>query len=287
MPKRLNLATNIGIVVNLFLFLIKVTAGLISNSIAIISEAVNSLTDIVSALAIKYSIYISRQKPDAQHNFGHRAAQPIAAFIVAVFAFVLGIKIVEESIKRIFNPEEINASLIVYIILITTIITKIILSQYQKKIGKLYNSTAIKAAGVDSLNDVLSSSIALIGILASSMSFNFVDGIAGILVAIFIFKTGYEVGRENIDYLMGKSADTVFIHKIARIAKKVDGVIGLNDIRSHYVGDKLHIEIHIDVDKNTPTDLSHDIGKDVQQILESMNEIQKAFVHIDPVDVEN
>jgi cation diffusion facilitator family transporter len=118
------------------------------------------------------------------------------------------------------------------------------------------------------------------------LSFKFVDGIAGIVVAMFIFKTGFEVGKENIDYLMGKSADTKFIHKVTRKARKVDGVIGLNDIRSHYVGDKFHIEIHIDVDKNASTKLSHDIGKEVQRTLEAMEEIQKVFVHIDPVEIE-
>ncbi len=283
MPQRLNKATNIGITVNLFLFLIKAFAGLVSNSIAIISEAVNSLTDIVSSVAIKYSIHLSRQKPDEKHQFGHSAAQPIAAFIVAVFAFVLGIKIVEESVKRIVSPEPINASIIIYCILITTIITKIILSQYQRRIGNRYNSPAMKAAGVDSLNDVLASSIALVGVIAASMQFKFVDGIAGILVAMFIFKTGYEVAKENIDYLMGRSADDRFIFDVAKVALKVEGVQGLNDIRSHYVGDKLHIEIHIEVDKNTKTKVSHDIGKLVQLDIEKMDEVQKAFVHIDPV----
>lgn len=283
MPQRLHRATNIGIAVNVFLFLIKAFAGLVSNSIAIISEAVNSLTDIVSSVAIKYSIYLSHLKPDNKHQFGHSAAQPIAAFIVAVFAFVLGIKIVEESVKRILTPEEINASPLVYGILITTIITKIVLSRYQKSIGNRYNSLAIKAAGVDSLNDVLASSIALTGVVAASFNFYFVDGIAGILVAMFIFKTGYEVGKENIDYLMGRSADDRFIFDVAKIALRVNGVQGLNDIRSHYVGDKLHIEIHIEVDKDTKTEISHDIGKLVQIDIEKMVEVQKAFVHIDPV----
>ena len=283
MHKKLNSATNIGIVVNVFLFLIKAFAGFVSNSIAIISEAVNSLTDIVSSLGIKYAIYISRQKPDEKHQFGHSAAQPIAAFIVAVFAFVLGIKIVEESVKRILVTEGVNASPLVYGILIVTIVTKIILSQYQKRIGNKYKSTAIKAAGVDSMNDVLSSSIALIGLIAASLQFKFVDGIAGILVALFIFKTGYEVAKENMDYLMGKSADEKFIFNIAKKALEIDGVRGLNDIRSHYVGDKLHVEIHIEVDKNTITKVAHDIGKGVQNEIEKLEEVQKAFVHIDPV----
>ncbi|MBU1095013.1 MAG: cation diffusion facilitator family transporter [Bacteroidetes bacterium] len=283
MSQRLNKATNIGIVVNIFLFIIKAAAGIISNSIAIISEAVNSLTDIVSSIAIKYSVHLSKQKPDEKHQFGHGAAEPIAAFIVAVFAFVLGFKIIEESIKRILSPEDINASLLVYLILITTIITKIILSQYQRKIGKIYNSTAIKAASIDSLNDILASSIALVGVIASSLNFKVVDGIAGILVAMFIFKTGYEVAVENLDYLMGKSADDQLIIRIMNKSLKIKGVMGLNDIRSHYVGDKFHIEIHIEVDKNCTTKISHDIGKEVQNQLEEMAEIQKVFVHIDPV----
>lgn len=283
MPKRLNTATNIGIAVNIFLFLIKALAGFLSNSIAVISEAVNSLTDIVSSVGIKYAIYISRKKPDETHQFGHSAAQPIAAFIVAVFAFVVGIKIVEESIKRIVQPEELNASVFVYVILLITIITKIVLSRYQHIIGKRFNSTAIKAASIDSLNDVLSSLIALAGLACASLGLKIIDGVSGILVASFIFRTGYHVAKENIDYLMGKSADEKMILEIAGRAAQIEGVRGLNDLRSHYVGDKFHIEIHIEVDKNISTKLSHDIGKHVQSELEKIPLVQKVFVHIDPV----
>lgn len=283
MPKRLNKATNIGITVNVFLFFIKAFAGIISNSIAVISEAVNSLTDIVSSAAIKYSVYVSGKKPDKDHQFGHSAAQPIAAFIVAVFAFVVGIKIVEESIGRIIKPEELNASVIVYTILAVNISMKIILSRYQLTIGKQYASTAMKAASVDSLNDVLSSLIALIGLISASLGLRIVDGISGILVAFFIFKTGFEVAKENLDYLMGKAADEKLILEIANKALHVEGVEGFNDLRSHYVGDKFHIEIHIEVDRNIDTRQSHDIGKAVQTEIEKMPAIQKVFVHIDPV----
>lgn len=276
-------ASNIGIAVNVFLFLIKAVAGFISNSIAVVSEAVNSLTDIFSSVAIKYSIYVSNKKPDKEHQFGHRAAQPIAAFVVAVFAFVLGFKIIEESVGRIINPQEINKQNLVYIILSITIITKIILNRFQLQISKKYSSTAIKAASVDSLNDVLSSSIALIGVIFTAAGLEFIDGIAGVLVALFILKTGYELAKENLNYLMGKSADEQLILEIAERALLIKGVKGLNDLRSHYVGDKFHIEIHIEVDKNCPTEISHNIGKDVQKEIETLAQIQKVFVHIDPV----
>lgn len=283
MAKSLHRATTYSILVNLLLFILKAVVGIISNSIAVISEAVNSLTDIISSAAIKYAVKVSSKKPDETHQFGHNAAQPIAAFVVAVFAFVVGIKIVEESIKRIISPEDITIHWAIYVVLGVTIVVKIILSKYQKSIGKKFTSPAMNAAGVDSLNDVLASAIALIGVICVDFGFRFVDGIAGILVALFIFKTGYEVAKENIDYLMGKSADEKLIFEIASKALKVEGVEGLNDLRSHYVGDKFHIEIHVEVNKDISTTISHDIGKKVKFAIEDMDEVQKVFVHIDPV----
>lgn len=283
MPHRLKRAVNSALIVNIFLFLIKAAAGFISNSIAVISEALNSLTDIISSLAIKRAVTVSNQKPDINHQFGHNAAQPIAAFIVSVFAFVVGINIVEESIKRIIDPQDIKSIPAVYIVLISTIIIKIVLNRYQAHVGKLFKSPAIKAAAVDSMNDILASSIALLGVVAINLGLKVVDGIAGILVAAFIFKTGYEVGRQNIDYLMGHSAPGEFDRKIKEITLSINGVKGINDLRSHYVGNKFHVEIHIEVDKNHSTQISHDIGNEVRFTLERLEEVHKVFVHVDPV----
>lgn len=283
MPYKLKTATNIALIVNIFLFIIKAVIGILSNSIAVISEAVNSLTDIISSIAIRYAVKLSSDQPDAKHNFGHRAAQPIAAFIVAVFAFVVGINIIEESINRILSPQSINPMPAVYLVLVVTIIIKVLLSAYQRKVGRIYQSPAVKAAAVDSLNDILASAIALLGIIGVSLGYNFIDAIAGILVALFIFKTGYEVGKQNLDYLMGKSAEKELIDEISIIARKVNGVVGLNDIRSHYVGDKFHVEIHIEVDKHLSTQSSHDIGNQVRFQIENHDLVQKVFVHIDPV----
>jgi cation diffusion facilitator family transporter len=280
---HLKRATNIALTANIFLFTLKIIVGVISNSIAMISEAVNSLTDIISSFAIIYSVRISSQQPDRLHQFGHRAAQPIASFIVAVFAGVLGLNIVQESIKRIISPVHINVDFYVYAVLGFTILTKLLMNRYQVFIGKKYNSPAVRAQAVDSINDVLASSLALIGIICVQFGYSRVDGVAGIMVAFFIFRSGYEIAKENIDYLMGRAADEELIIEVANRALKVMGVEGLNDIRSYYVGDKYHIEIHIDVDKTVTTKESHDIGKQVQFAIEELPEIEKVFVHIDPV----
>jgi len=230
-----------------------------------------------------YSVRISLRKPDKDHQFGHNAAQPIAVFLVALFAGIVGVNLIEESIDRIITPGKTNITLVVYIILITTVITKLILMTYQNKVGKTYRSPALKAGAVDSLNDVLASSISIVGIIGIQLGFKYVDVIAVILIAFFIFRSGYQIAKENIDYLMGKSADEDLILEIAKVALKINGVEGRNELKSHYVGNKFHIEIHIDVDKTTSTETSHDIGKEVQNAITSLPEINKVFVHIDPV----
>lgn len=283
MPYRLKRATDVALAINIFLFFIKAVVGVISNSIAVISEALNSFTDILVSIGIKIAVKISREKPDKKHQFGHNAAQPIAAFILSVFAFVVGINIVEESIKRLIDPQPINTVPSVYIVLIITIITKIILNRYQAKIAKIFKSPAIRAASVDSINDVLASTIALIGVVGAFYGLEYFDSIAGIFVAMFIFKSGYEVAKENIDYLMGVSANMEFEDNIREITMGIGGVKGINDLRSHYVGNKFHIEIHIEVDKDISTSLSHDIGNSVRFTLEKIDDVQKVFVHVDPV----
>ncbi|NLT51715.1 MAG: cation transporter [Ignavibacteria bacterium] len=282
MPK-LKRAADISLGINLFLFLIKISVGIITNSIAVLSEAFNSLTDIISSIALKKGVVISRQEPDDDHPYGHTAAQPLAAFIIAVFALVVAIEIIQESIGRVISPEEVKNPNLIYIVLSITIITKIILSSYQKKIGKSFNSTAMKAAAIDSLNDILASSIAMIGVFCAVQGYLYFDGIAGILVGAFIFKTGYEVGKENIDYLMAKSADSNLLSEIRKISLQTEGVLGMNDLRSHYIGDQFHIEIHIQVDKNLSIQESHDIGDNLRTEILRLKEIQDVFVHIDPV----
>lgn len=282
MPK-LNRAANVSLGINIFLFVIKITVGIISNSIAVLSEAFNSLTDIITSIALKHGVKISKLEPDEAHPYGHTAAQPIVAFFISAFAVLVSIEIVINSVERIITPEEVDASLMIYIVLSITIFTKLLLSRYQKKIGKEYKSPAMKAAAIDSLNDILASAIALIGVFCTLNGYPYFDGIAGTLVAAFILKTAYEVFRENIDYLMARSADKKLLVRIRELTLQVEGVKGMNDLRSHYIGDQFHIEIHIEVDKNLSTKRSHDIGKKVKYAICEIDEIQDVFVHIDPV----
>ena len=274
MAKLLKRATTLSLVTNIFLFFIKGFIGIMSNSIAVISDAVNSLTDIVSSAAIMYSVHVSLKKPDDEHQFGHHAAQPIAVFIIALFSAIVGIEIIKESIKRITAPTSLEISLPVYLVLVLTIIIKLILMRYQSKVGKAFKSPGLKASAVDSMNDVLSSSLSLVGVAGIEFGYPSLDGIVGIFIAFVIMKSGYEIAKENINYLMGRAADEKIILEIANKALNVNGVKGMNDLRSYYVGNKFHIEIHIEVDKNETTEISHDIGELVRTEIMKLPEIR-------------
>ncbi len=283
MAKILKRATYLSLITNIFLFVIKAIVGIFSNSIAVISDAINSLNDILASAAIMYSVKVSLKNPDKEHQFGHNAAQPIAVFLIALFAGIVGIEVIKASIDRILNPYITHINPEVYLVLVTTIIIKLVLMKYQSKIGKEYRSPGLKASAVDSLNDVLASSLSIIGVVGVQLGLRYIDGIAGILIALFIFRSGYEIAKENIDYLMGKAADEDVIIEIANKALRIQGVEGINELKSHYVGNKFHVEIHIDVKKDATTEESHEIGVKVREEILELADINKVFVHIDPV----
>ena len=275
-------ATLIGLAGNIFLFAIKLIAGVISGSLALISDAINSLTDIFASIAIFICVRVSDKEADEGHPFGHHRAEPIAGLIVAILAGVLGFEVIRVSVERLISPETLSIGFLSLMVPIITIITKGVMAWHLKRVGELANSPAIKASAFDSFNDVFVSFTALIGILGAQQGYDLMDPIAGFFISLWIIYAGYKIGVENIDYLMGKSPDREFMKLIEDATKGTPGVKSLNKIRAHYVGNFIHVEMHIAVDKNLSTFDSHAIGEEVELRLERFDAIEKAFVHIDP-----
>lgn len=280
-------ASRLSLISNVLLFLIKFVAGILSNSIAVISDAINSLSDIFTNLAVHLSVKISYKSADSDHQYGHHAAQPLAAMMLAIFAGVAGITVIRESISRIIEPKIQNVIVFPVIVLLITIFLKTVLSIYFRNVSRKYDSPAVRALSIDSLNDVLSSLIALIAIWFSTFNLKYLDGVAGILIAFFIFRAGYHVAKENIDYLMGKAASEELINKIKDKAISVEGVHELSGMRSHQFGNKYHVEIKIKVDENSLTKDSFIIAKKVKDAVSELTEVADVFVHIEPVNLDN
>ena len=275
-------ATIVMIACNAFLFVIKITAGITSNSLAVISDAVNSVTDIISSVVIYFAVKVSAKQADEGHPFGHHRAEPIAGLIVAIFAGILGFEIFRTSVFQLVSLHEHNIGIFTILVLLISIGMKFIMSIYFKKTSHTINSPALLASSIDSRNDVYISATALVGVIGGFCGYPKMDDIMAILISFWIIYSGYKIGIQNIDYLMGRQPEAGIMEEIKAKACAVAGVLGIHDIRAHYVGNYIHVEIHISLNQCLTLTEAHEIGKNVQRAVENIESIHKAFVHIDP-----
>ena len=276
-------ATLLNIGANAFLFTIKLWVALLSGSIALLSDSFNSLLDTIASIAIFICVKISDKEADEGHPFGHSRAEPIAGIMVAIFAGILGFEIIKTSIERIIVGDHVTVTTAALVVPLITIVLKGYMAWYFKKVGERVKSPGIIASSVDSLCDVLVSFVVVVGLVGVSWGYEYVDAIVGFVVSIWIIYTGYRIGMENIDYLMGKAPPDELLQQIKSAAVSVKGVLATNTIKAHYVGPFIHVEIHVEVPKDISTYESHRIGNEVEKAIERIDSIEKAFVHIDPV----
>ena len=276
-------ATLLNIAGNTALFVLKLVAGIMSGSIALISEALNSLNDIAASIATFICVKIAAKEADAGHPFGHSRAEPIAGLIIAVLAGILGFEVIRASVERILSGRTPEISIFALVVPVVTMAAKGLMSLYFRRVGKEVASPALIATSRDSAMDVLIAIAALFGIAGARLGFPLLDPIAGFVISGWIIYTGYSIGMENIAYLMGESPNAEMMGKIRSAAKEVVGVKDINTVRAHFVGNFIHVEIHIEVDKHISTFTSHAIGKEVEKSIEKIRAIEKSFVHIDPV----
>ncbi len=276
-------ASLINVVGNTALFVLKLWAGLLSGSIALISDALNSLNDIAASIATFICIRISSKQADEGHPFGHSRAEPIAGIIIAILAGILGFEVLRVSVSRFIVPREAEIGVFALSVPVITIVVKLSMSYYFKRVGRAMKSPALIATSTDSLMDVLVAFAALIGIVGVRLGYGYLDPAAGLVISLWIIYAGYRIGVENIDYLMGKSPEPGLMEDIKEATLGVEGVRAINTVRAHYVGNFIHVEIHIEVAADLPTLDSHAIGKAVERSMEHIGAIDKACVHIDPV----
>jgi len=281
MNKESKKATLLGIYGNLVLFILKIIVGVMYNSIAVISDSFNSFTDIIASIIVYISVKISGKSADKEHPFGHHRAEPIAGLIVAIFTGILGFTIINIAFSRLLSGSMIVISIAPIIVMVITLFMKYGMYLYTIKIGNKLKSTAILASAVDHRNDVLVSVAALIGVSGAYMGYKFLDPLAALIIGIWIIKAGYNIGKNNIRFLIGESPSQELLKTIKEKALSIKGVKSIHDVRAHYVGVLLHVEVHILVDRKLTIYKAHVIGEKVAKELEKLEEVNRAFVNID------
>ncbi|MBY0588527.1 cation diffusion facilitator family transporter [bacterium] len=275
----------IGLLANALLLILKASASGISDSLTIFSETLNSLSDFLGAIVIFVFVRWAHRTVDEDHPFGHHRAEPIAGLVLGLFSGILGIEVVRHAVIDLSRGNSAHhIGPWPALALITAIGVKGALAIYFSRLSDQLGSPAFRASAVDCRNDVFVGSQALVGVLLAEANLAIFDSISALLVGLYILYSAYVVAVENIDFLMGKAPESAMHHEIRESARRVEGVVEVEDIRAHYVGTFIHVELTARVHAHLPTRDSHAIAEDVRHSVEEIPAVGRAFVHIEPFE---
>ena len=284
----------VGICFNIFLFAFKFFAGILSNSVAVVADAFNNLSDATGSIVTILGFKISGKKPDAEHPFGQGRMEYIAGLIVSFLIIIMGYELLKSSVGAIKNPEPLKTDFLTIIILSVSILVKFYMYFYNHSLSKKMNSVVMEATAKDSLNDTISTGVVLaiviINIIFSSLGKEIsvpLDGFAGLFVAIFILKGGFDSVKETVDPLLGKNADKEFVDNIEKTVMAHRKICGMHDLVLHDYGpEKIMVSFHAEVPGDENIFELHDEIDNIEC------EISKKFncscvIHMDPIDKNN
>ncbi|MBO8175163.1 MAG: cation transporter [Thermococcus sp.] len=271
----------VSVIGNILLAIIKIAVGLAYSSLALISDGIHSLSDVITSIIGFVGIKIASKPPDKSHPFGHSRFEPLFAFFIGLALFLVAYEIARDSIGRLLAGTSIEVNSIMLGVAVISILVKEAMTQYTLWIGKKLNNQILIADAYHHRSDVLSTIAVLFGLLAEKFGFKYGDSFAGFIVALFIGKVAIEIILQNVNYLTGTSPPFEVCEKIKETALSVKNVVGVHDLRAHYVGPKLHVELHIEVPPNLTLKEAHDISEEVKKRIEELEEVERAFVHVD------
>lgn len=273
----------VGICTNLLLFIIKIIAGTLSNSIAITADAVNNLSDFASSIITLFGFKVSSKPADRQHPYGHARFEYISGLIVSIMIFIVGFQFAQNSINKIINPQSTDFTLLSAGVLVASILLKLWQGSFYQKVGKRIHSDTLMATAADSRSDVISTSIVLAGALITRFTGYNLDGYLGTAVAVLIMVTGFQLIRKTSGPLLGEAPSTELVDDIYRTIQKNQGVIGVHDLTVHNYGPgRCFASIHCEVPAERDILVSHDIIDNIEKEFLTKKGIH-LVIHMDPI----
>ncbi len=280
--KYATVSSIVGIISNIFLSLSKMICGILFSSISILGDGINNLSDSGSSIITLVGFKMSEKPADKEHPFGHARIEYISGFIVSFVIFFIGFQLFLSSFDKILNPTKIETNILTTVILAFSMLIKFWLYTFNKKIGTLINSKAIIGVSKDSFNDI----IITLGVLISGGIYYFfninLDGYVGVLLALLIAKSGYDLARDTLSPIIGEAPKPEFISEICEKIMSYDKVLGVHDLVVHTYGEDRHfVSVHVEFDAKLEFLVCHDIADKIEREFEDMG-IQ-VVVHSDPV----
>ncbi len=281
------LASVSGLTANVLLFLAKLTAGLLSGSLAITADAFNNLSDAGSSVVTLVGFKLSSAPPDKQHPFGHGRMEYLSALGVAALIMIAGFELATSSFEKILHPEPTAVDAVTVAILAAAIGVKLWMAWFYRRIGGRIDSESLRAAAADSRNDVVCTAVVLLTSVLSLWLPVSIDGYVGTAVALFVMWSGFSVMRETVSPLLGQAPDEQFVMDIKRTVMAHEGVVGVHDLMVHNYGPgRLVMSLHAEVPSHEDILQSHDL---IDRIERELGEKYHALVciHMDPVDFDD
>lgn len=273
----------ITIIINVILAAIKIIAGIVGKSSAILADGVHTLSDVLTTVVSIIGLKVSSKKADASHPYGHEKYEPIFAKVISIFLALTGLFIGYEGIKILISGSIQIPGNIALMAALISIAAKEGMYRYTINTAKRIKSFTMEADAWHHRSDALSSIGTFIGVLGARLGFEILDPIAAIIVSIFIIKVGVDLYLKSIRGLVDEAADEHIVEKIEKIASSVKGVKSITELKTRNFGSRIYVDIDISVDGNITVKEGHDIAKVVHDLIEDkIDDVKHCMVHVEP-----
>lgn len=273
----------VGIICNLILFAGKLVIGTISGALSITADAMNNLSDASSSIVTLVGFKLAEKPADDDHPYGHARFEYLSGLAIAAMIVVIGYELLTTSIGKIRNPESINFSAALVIVLVLSIVVKLWLAAFNGKLGKMIHSATLLATASDSRNDVISTGVVLIAAVIEAVSGWRVDGFMGLAVAVFILYSGVNLAKETISPLLGEAASPELQQLIIDIVESNPMVLGYHDLMVHDYGPgQRFASLHVEMDKAEDPLVCHEIIDDLERECLRKHNVH-LVIHYDPI----
>ena len=277
----------VGIVCNVILTVVKITVGIISGSVSILADGFNNLSDMASSLITMIGMKLANRPADKEHPFGHGRIEYLSALVVAFMVMLVGVQFIKTSVERIIHPVAVVFEILPFILLIISLLIKFWLSRFNKFVGEKINSSALKAASVDALGDVFTSTCVIVSFLAAKFTTFPIDGYMGVVVSLFILYAGFSLVKDTISPLLGEVPDEELVKSIKQGVLSYENIIGVHDLIIHNYGvGKCMASIHAEIPSNVDLITIHEIIDTAEREISKKLNIY-LVIHMDPMCIHD
>lgn len=277
------LGSAVSILVNIVLSCSKYIIGTLTHSVAITADAINNLSDAASSIVTLFSFKMANRKPDKEHPFGHGRIEYVAALIVGALVELMGYELIKSSVNKILHPETVVFSYAAVAVLVLSILGKIWMGLFNQKLGIKINSPAMTAVAADSLSDTAATAISLLALIISKFTALPLDGYMGIIVSLFILKSGFEILKESVAIILGAPPSKELVDELVAFILDFEEILGIHDLVIHsYGASRIFGTVHTEISADGDFISAHETADTIERKVKEKFGIE-LVVHLDPI----